>query len=84
MVPTEPAVQVQDGHQRILDLLNRQEVMDEMEKYDISKVVKLLLVSTVSRMKKSRKLTGGWTSSRREEALGIHLQLLYFSTSRCH
>ena len=40
MLPTESATQtsVQDDRQRILDLLNRQEVVDELEKYGISKV----------------------------------------------
>ena len=38
MVPTESATQVQDDRQRILDLLNRQEVAGELEKYGISKV----------------------------------------------
>lgn len=39
MVSTESAVQsyVQDDRQRLLDLLNRQDVVDELEKYGISK-----------------------------------------------
>ena len=37
MVPTESTIQsqVQDDRQRILDLLNRQEVIDKLEKYGI-------------------------------------------------
>jgi uncharacterized protein DUF6627 len=38
MVPTESAAQAQDDRQRLLDLLDRQEVIDELEKYGISKV----------------------------------------------
>ena len=40
MLPTESSVQshVQDDRQRILDLLDRQEVVEELEKYGITKV----------------------------------------------
>ena len=38
MIPTESANQVQDDRQRILDLLDRQDVVDELGKYGISKV----------------------------------------------
>jgi hypothetical protein len=40
MIPTESAAQsqVQDDRQRLLDLLDRQEVIDELAKYGISKV----------------------------------------------
>jgi hypothetical protein len=40
MVPTESAAQtqIQDDRQRLLDLLDRQEVIDELGKYGISKV----------------------------------------------
>jgi hypothetical protein len=39
MIPTESATQSQqDDRQRILDLLDRQEVIDELGKYGISKV----------------------------------------------
>lgn len=40
MVPTGSATQsqVQDDRQRLLDLLHRQEVVNELEKYGISKV----------------------------------------------
>jgi hypothetical protein len=39
MIPTESAAQsqVETDRQRILDLLNRQEVIDELEKYGIPK-----------------------------------------------
>jgi hypothetical protein len=42
MVPTESAIeqpsQDETDRQRILDLLNHQEVMDELEQYGISKI----------------------------------------------
>ena len=38
VIPTESAAQSQDDRQRLLDLLDRQEVVDELEKYGISKV----------------------------------------------
>jgi len=38
MLPTESAVQTQTDRQRILDLMDRREVVDELEKYGISKM----------------------------------------------
>ena len=40
MVPTDSAdqSQIQDDRQRLLDLLDRQEVVDELENYGISKM----------------------------------------------
>jgi hypothetical protein len=38
MILTESANQIQDDRQRLLDLLNREDVVNELEKYGISKV----------------------------------------------
>jgi len=48
MVPTESAVQVQDDRQRLLDLLDRQDVIDELEKYGISKVEAVARINSLS------------------------------------
>ena len=48
MVPTESAVQAQDDRQRILDLLDRQEVVDELEKYGVSKVEATVRINSLS------------------------------------
>ncbi len=50
MVPTESAdqAQIQDDRQRILDLLNRQEVVDELEKYGISKVEAVVRINSLT------------------------------------
>ena len=48
MVPTESAFQVQDDRQRILDLLDRQEVIDELKKYDISKVEAVARINSLT------------------------------------
>jgi Family of unknown function (DUF6627) len=48
MVSTESAVQIPDDRQRILDLLDRQEVIDELEKYGISKVEAVTRINSLS------------------------------------
>jgi hypothetical protein len=48
MLPTESAVQVQDDRQRLLDLLDRQEVIDELEKYGITKVEAASRINSLS------------------------------------
>jgi Family of unknown function (DUF6627) len=48
MVPTESAVQIPDDRQRILDLLDRQEVIDELEKYGISKVEAVARINSLT------------------------------------
>ena len=50
MVPTESAnqSQYQDDRQRLLELLNRQEVIDELEKYGISKVEAVVRINSLS------------------------------------
>ena len=50
MVPTESAnqLQVQDDRQRILDLLDRQEVIDELQKYGVSKVEAVARINSLS------------------------------------
>ena len=50
MIPTESAVQsqVQDDRQRILDLLERQEVVDELEKYGVSKVEAIARINSLT------------------------------------
>jgi hypothetical protein len=48
MVPTESAAQVQNDRQRILDLLDRQEVIDELKKYDISKVEAVARINSLT------------------------------------
>ena len=48
MIPTESANQVQDDRQRILDLLDRQEVVDELEKYGISKVEAVVRINSLT------------------------------------
>jgi Family of unknown function (DUF6627) len=48
MVPTESATQIQDDRQRILDLLDRQEVIDELEKYGISKVEAVARINSLT------------------------------------
>lgn len=50
MIPTESTtqVQVETDRQRILDLLNRQEVVDELEKYSISKVEAMARINSLT------------------------------------
>jgi Family of unknown function (DUF6627) len=48
MVSTESAVQVQDDRQRIFELLNNQEVVDELQKYGISKVEAIARINSLS------------------------------------
>ena len=50
MVPTESAnqLQVQDDRQRILDLLDRQEVIDELQKYGVSKVEAVARINSLT------------------------------------
>jgi Family of unknown function (DUF6627) len=50
MVPTESAVQsqVQDDRQRLLNLLDRQEVVEELQKYDISKVEAVARINSLT------------------------------------
>ena len=52
MIPTESAAQSQEqintDRQRILDLLDRQEVIDELEKYGISKVEAVARINSLT------------------------------------
>jgi Family of unknown function (DUF6627) len=48
MVPTESAIRVQDDRQRLLDLLERQEVIEELEKYGISKVEAVARINSLT------------------------------------
>ena len=48
MIPTESAVQVQDDRQRLLELLDRQEVVDELGKHGISKVEAVARVNSLT------------------------------------
>ena len=48
MIPTESANQVQNDRQRILDLLDRQDVVEELEKYGISKVEAVARINSLS------------------------------------
>jgi Family of unknown function (DUF6627) len=50
MLPTESSLQsqVQDDRQRLLDLLDRQEVVDELEKYGISKVEAMARINSLT------------------------------------
>jgi Family of unknown function (DUF6627) len=48
MVPTESAVQPQVDRQRLLDLLNRQEVVEELGKYGITKVEAVARINSLT------------------------------------
>ena len=48
MIPTESANQVQNDRQRILDLLDRQDVVDELDKYGISKVEAVARINSLT------------------------------------
>jgi Family of unknown function (DUF6627) len=48
MISTESVNQVQNDRQRLLDLLDRQEVIDELEKYGISKVEAVARINSLS------------------------------------
>ena len=50
IVPTESATQpqVQDDRQRILDLFDREDVVDELEKYGISKVEAVARINSLT------------------------------------
>jgi Family of unknown function (DUF6627) len=48
MIPTESVNQVQNDRQRLLDLLDRQEVIDELEKYSISKVEAVARINSLT------------------------------------
>jgi hypothetical protein len=48
MVPTDSAVQSQDNRQRLLDLFDRQEVIEELEKYGISRVEAVARINSLT------------------------------------
>ena len=48
MIPTESANQSQTDRQRLLDLLDRQEVMNELEKYGITKLEAVTRINSLT------------------------------------
>jgi Family of unknown function (DUF6627) len=48
MIPTESAVQSQTDRQRLLDLLDRQDVVNELQKYGISKVEATVRINSLT------------------------------------
>ena len=87
MLPTESAVQshVQDDKQRLLDLLNSQDVVDELEKYGISKVEAIARVESLTEKeaeelfaKMERMPIGGQTGGWGDSFGAIFLIILFF------